>query len=194
MACGQPATTHIKKKFAWQPPWVIITILINILVYAILAIALTKRMTVDVPVCNRHRGYWVKRGLWMFGSFVGLVILCIGGGIGLDAALGDDGVGFIFGLCTLSFLGWLIFVIVLQSLMIKAKQITDRTITLVKVHPDFVAAFVGLRDEDFDDEDDWSRRPRRREATDLPPERREAFREARDPDDRRVRRMADDED
>jgi hypothetical protein len=65
MVCGQPAVTHIRKKFAWHPPWVIILILINLIVYAVVALIMTKRMTVDVPVCDKHRGYWWKRMLLM---------------------------------------------------------------------------------------------------------------------------------
>lgn len=193
MACGQPATRHIKKQFAWQPPWVIITIFLNILIYVILAIVLTKKMTVDVPVCNRHRGYWMKRGILLFGSFVALVLWCFAVGFGLDAAMDRDSAGPIFGVILFSVLAWIVFAIVLQSRAIKAKEITDRTITLVKVHPDFVAAFVGMKDEDFDDEDELPRRPRRREVADSQVEHREAFRETRHFDDQRIRRLDDDD-
>jgi hypothetical protein len=190
MACGQPATTHIRKSFAWQPPWIIITIFFGLLIYVILALILTKRMTVDVPVCDRHRGYWFKRGLWTFLSFVGLIGFCFAAGFALDAILVRDTIGIICLTCVAALVAWLVFVVVVQSLMIKPTEITDRSITLTKVHPDFVAAFVAMSDGDFD-EDFVPRRRHPKEAADLPPERQESFRESRDSDDTRIRKLDD---
>jgi hypothetical protein len=187
MACGQPATTHIRKSFAWQPPWVIITIFFGLLIYVILALILTKRMTVEVPVCDRHRGYWLKRGLWIFLSFVGFIGFCFAAGFALDAILVRDTIGIICLTCVAALVVWLVSAVVIQSLMIKPKEITDRSITLTKVHPDFVAAFVGMNNDDFDEDF----RPRRHEVDGLPPERQESFRETRDPDDLRVRKLDD---
>src|SRR5262245_904322 len=90
MACGQPATTHIRKNFAWHPPWVIILILVNIIVYAIVAMIMTKRMTVDVPVCERHRGYWWKRHLLMWLPLLVIFVLGIGAMIALDDPRNKD--------------------------------------------------------------------------------------------------------
>src|SRR5262249_33444217 len=94
MACGQPASTHIRKTFDWHPLWIIVLILVNLIVYAVVALIMTKRMAVDVPVCERHRGYWWKRYLVMILPLPIIVIV----GIGLMIALDQPGQGDLTGL------------------------------------------------------------------------------------------------
>ena len=42
-------------------------------------------------------------------------------------------------------LAWLLIAAVIQTLMIRAREITDRSITLKNVHEDFVEAFNAIR-------------------------------------------------
>jgi hypothetical protein len=196
MACGQPSATHIRKTFAWHPPWVIVLILVNLIVYAVVALIMTKRMTVEVPVCEKHRGYWWKRYLLMILPLPIIVAL----GIGLMIALDQPGQGNLSGMACAGTAGlglvWLISVAVIQSMMIRAKEITDRTITLTRVNDEFVAALDEVRrrerPDDWDDEGDEYeerlRRRRRREqeraghSDDAPPDKRDAFRAERGDD------------
>src|SRR5689334_11120648 len=78
MACGEPAETHIKKNFSWYPPWAGLLILVALIPAVIVIAILTKRMTVEVPVCAQHRGYFGKRILW--------TVLALLGWLGLSAA------------------------------------------------------------------------------------------------------------
>jgi hypothetical protein len=202
IACGQPATSFIRKTFAWHPPWVIVIILAGLLPYIIVALILTKRMAVEAPVCDRHRGYWWKRQMLMYLPLLILFLGGIGAAIGAEQA-GVKDVGGIacFGsgvACVL----WLIVAVVIQNRMVRPAEITDHTITLKRVHADFVAALKETRrDRDFDrdyeeDVEDYDERMRRRrerrarERTGHDADTRERFRGERDPDeppDERIR-------
>src|SRR5438045_1121993 len=72
--CGQPADHVIQKKFRWNPEWVMALIVVGALVFHILAIVgvvlaftMAKSMTIPMPVCNRHTGYWTRRLFWIYG-------------------------------------------------------------------------------------------------------------------------------
>jgi hypothetical protein len=168
MACGQPSCAHIRKNFSWCPPWVGITILAGLLPYLIIALILTKRMTVDVPVCERHRGYWWKRYLLMFLPFFLIAGVGIAVGVAFSTPGRDDPSGLI---CFATFavgVVWLIVAAIMQTRMIRPTEITDRTIRLKNVHADFVAQFDALRrsrrDDDWDEDgEEYEERLRRRQ-------------------------------
>lgn len=189
MACGEPAVDHIRRNFSWCPPWVGVLLLAGALPYIIVASITTKRMLVEVPVCDRHRGYFWKRNLLMW-----LPLLLIGvGGIGLAVAAEQvqrDASGIVCGLTALLFIAWLIAAVVIQSFMIKPTEITERSITLKCVHERFADAVRDVQDdrdarrrrrfedEDYDERprrplrDDYDdERPRRDRRTDIRPER-----------------------
>lgn len=67
--CNQPAEgLPITKKLSYYHPWVYILILINLLIMLIVAACISKKATVDVPVCDFHRGR-LKKGVllsWLF--------------------------------------------------------------------------------------------------------------------------------
>jgi hypothetical protein len=194
MACGQPATMHKSKNFAWYPKWTLVLILAHVLIFAIVASILTKRMRVDVPLCEKHRGYFWKRTLLMILSFVLLVAVGIGVVALLSDQLGGDAAGFAcigFGVLLLI---WVIALIIIQQMMIRPSEISERSITLVGVNDDFVAAFEEMKThDDFDDEFNAgfdNREPRRKRRRDYdddeprkPRDRRTDIRAA-EPDDR----------
>src|SRR5438132_831128 len=76
MCCGEEATVTKTRKMSWCPPWVGVLILAGLIPYAIVAIILTKRATVQVPLCEQHKGHWLYRQLIVGGSF--FVFLMIG--------------------------------------------------------------------------------------------------------------------
>jgi hypothetical protein len=166
MACGQASCTHIRKGFSWYPPWVGVTILAGVLPFAIIATILTKRMSVEVPVCERHRGYWWKRYLLMFLPLVLIVAVGIGLFAAASAARNKDLPGMVCGGSFVVGLVWLIVAAVIQSMMIRPAEITDRSITLKNVHDDFIDALDGLRRSQKEFDDDEYERPRRRRYRD----------------------------
>ncbi len=160
LQCGEPAAVTVKRKFSWYPQWIIVLVLVNVIVAAIVAAIMTKKMLVEAPMCDQHRNHWSKRTMWI------LVTLGIAGLIGAAgiAFLADqngqaDG-DVIGGVCfggVLALLAWLVVVIVCQSSMIRAKEITEEAITLTKVHPHFADA---LEDDRAQDEEDDAIRPK----------------------------------
>jgi hypothetical protein len=175
MRCGAPATTFKKKQFAWHPPWVVITILAGLLVYVILALVLTQRRTVAVPLCDRHRHHWLMRGLLIVFSLVGALVLGIGTlvagsalaqGPNQDAFIGIGVVVLLGGL-----LAWIVLVAVAQHTAIRPTKIDHRETALANVSRDFVNAYQELLDRrdralDRRNLDRWEDRRRRADDRD----------------------------
>jgi hypothetical protein len=63
MKCGAPAAVRKRKTFSWYPPWVALLLLAGLLPFIIVALILTKRRTVDAPLCEDHTNHWLWRGL-----------------------------------------------------------------------------------------------------------------------------------
>lgn len=53
--CGARAVARPEKTFSWHPGWVTVLILVGLMPYVLVALILTKRMTVPLPLCQRHR-------------------------------------------------------------------------------------------------------------------------------------------
>jgi hypothetical protein len=68
-------------KFSWYPPWVAVFILVNVLVAAVIALILTKRVKGQLPFTEEAYARW-RRGQLLFGlSFVALIGLLVGSGV-----------------------------------------------------------------------------------------------------------------
>jgi len=52
--CGAGAHTPWRKKFYWHTPWIFVLVLVNILVYLIVALRVRKQMPLNVPLCDKH--------------------------------------------------------------------------------------------------------------------------------------------
>src|SRR5215510_6794336 len=53
--CGRPADVKLlRRRFSWHPSWVYIFVLIGLLIYVILAAALSKRTALQLPLCSAH--------------------------------------------------------------------------------------------------------------------------------------------
>ena len=190
---GEPTTDIKRRKFRWTPPWVGILILGGLLPYVIVAMILRKEITMDVPIAAGKKGHWLWRQLFaLFGvlSCIGLVVVGLalshqpggrnqGPDIGLYTALAA-GVGLFF---------VLIIALILQNTSVRPKEITDRDITLVGVHENFIVALEEERDRD--EEDRQERRAVKRERDKDREPRRE--RETDDDSPRRARRVRDDD-
>jgi hypothetical protein len=152
LKCGDPATDRIEKRFSWYPRWVIVLILFNILVMAIVAMVLTKRMTVKAPLCQKHRSIWRKVTAISLGTFLAIVAACVLMtivGQRIEDIRGWRGwsvvvifMGWILGLVV-----WLIVVAAVTRMSVYATSITDDRITLAGVSERFVEALDGEREE-----------------------------------------------
>jgi hypothetical protein len=175
--CAEPTEDFYLRKFSWYPPIAIVGFLVGgIIGFAILALILTKKMDVRVPMCPTHKGDWAWRR-WFLGIGF-LLIFGLGGAAFAIAASqqapNDDAVGFV---CLGFGLGLLVFLIpalIINNNAIRPTEITERGITLTNVHRDFIEALEEDRDRDQaesskgnDEEVEWrQRRPRSRPVND----------------------------
>jgi hypothetical protein len=167
--CGQPTRYYKTKNFSWYPPWIGITILIALPVFLILALVMTKRMTVGVPLCDKHKYHWgVRLAIILLGLLavilIGVGALVLGGMISdSDKDTGATIMGLGMAGAGVLFLVWLITVVVVQSTAIRPTEITDTSITLTGLSD----AFVEAVESEAGREDDYDRprpRPRSRPA------------------------------
>ena len=79
--CNQPAAGYrLKRKLTWHPSGWYALILINVLVYAIVATIIQKKTLLHIGLCEAHR----KRRVWLMGLGLALPLL---GAVGCSAAM-----------------------------------------------------------------------------------------------------------
>lgn len=146
MCCGAPAATYQQKEFSWFPSWITFLILAGFVPYLIVSNILAKRIAIAAPLCNRHVSYWKRRFLITRIGMLAVVLL----GIVLVAGLltynalahhrdSPLHIPFLIGWLVL-FLAWPVVIIVMDARTIRPLEITDRSITLTGVAPEFAAA------------------------------------------------------
>jgi hypothetical protein len=195
MFCGEAAAERKAKTFSWHPGWVWVLVLASPLIAFIVAVVLTKRMAVRVPVCAEHAGYWVRRNLILLGSFAVVGILCLGGIMYMSSqppGPKDDLAGWICGGGIFLFLAWLIVAAVYSSKGVRPDEITDRYIRLTGVHEAFIDALEEDRSRDREDRE-RSRYGDERDDYDDERDRDPPRRRSYDDDYRPRRRRMDDE-
>lgn len=198
MFCGEPATVRKHKTFGWHPGWVWLLLLANLIVLVVVAMILTKRMSLKVPLCDRHAGWWARRTLTILFTFLGVAVLCIGGGIYLDAQpmkQQDDLSAVLCGGGVVLFLGWLVLAGVYSASGVRPTEITDKAIRLTGVSEAFVEALEDERSRDRDGRDRGRYGDERDDYDDQderePPRRRSSDDRDRDDEDRPRRRPRD---
>ncbi len=133
---NQPANRRLTRNLSWHHPAIALTILAGLLIYVILAIILTKRATIQLPLTDEWFARRQRRMLYSWG--VGLACLgLIVGGVVLTAQLDQPEylLLMLFGI----FAG--LFTLVFGQMavgLVSPKPITDEYIWLKGVHPDFL--------------------------------------------------------
>jgi len=132
---------RLKRKLSWHNPWIALAILINVLIYLLIAIIVSKRATVMIPLSEHWRNLRRQRirNAW---------ILCLGGPIlfVVGIAVMDQGPNAnpVGGLCLL--VGVLIFLFGLLYAMFRTRVVTpvmidDQFVHLKGAHPEFLNRF-----------------------------------------------------
>jgi hypothetical protein len=133
---NQPAAKRLKRKLQWHHPAIAVTILAGLLVYVVLALVLTKRATIMLPLSDEWHERRKRR--LIFGWIAGLLSLALMvAGIALAIQSSDAMwvVLFLVGIC----LG--IFALIYcqyACAMVRPTRITDTYIWLKGVHPDYL--------------------------------------------------------
>jgi hypothetical protein len=146
MRCGAPATGFDTKKFSWHPQWVWVLLLAGLLPLIIVAMIVTKRMTVRAPFCDEHRNHWTWRSRTMGLTMLAVVVIGLASLIVLGMkSLPEPLPGLACAGAAVLALVWLVAIIWLQSTSIEAKEITDHHITLNRVASAFCDAVTDQR-------------------------------------------------
>jgi hypothetical protein len=164
MVCGAEAAATSRQTFRWHPPWVIVLILVSVPIWIIVALILTKKMTVYAPVCEQHRNYWLRRKLiaWL-PVLSGVALFGVGAAVmitaGNDPRLQDFGLYVMMGGALWFFVTLIVAAVVLRG-GVRATEITDDAVRLAGLNPDFGDA---LRDQRAEDREREQARRRKRD-------------------------------
>ena len=133
---NEPATRRLTRKLSWHHPAIALTILIGVLIYVILAVILTKRATIQLPLTEEWFARRQRRMLYSW--VVGLVCLALLAG-GIVLAANADEPGYLL-LTLIGFVGGLIALVAGQAAvgLVSPKRMTDEYIWLKGVHPEFL--------------------------------------------------------
>lgn len=189
MKCGAPSVVHKSKTFSWYPPWLAVLLLAGALPFIIVALIMTKRRALDVPLCASHKHHWLMRQLLVVGSLfamLGLGLVAFIGSTAINNGRGNDAVSGV--VCigwVVLMIGWIVLAAVVQYTTIRPNEITDTSITLVSVAEPFVEAYeeeyrVSPRRVDRRARERWEGGRRRRPSR-------------RDEDDDRIQEIEDDD-
>lgn len=133
---NQPAKWRIRRNLQWHHPALTLSILAGVLVYLILAMCLTKRATIQLPLSEEW--YQLRRRRIIFAWAAGLAGLAVFGS-GFLLALEPGRGGFVW----LLIVGLVVIVGALiygqyATALVRPQKITDQYIWLNGVHPDFL--------------------------------------------------------
>jgi hypothetical protein len=146
MKCGAQAVVYKAKTFSWHPGWVYLLVFVGLLPAVIVALILTKRVRLRVPLCERDRNHWLWRTGGLLASFLALVILgCLAATALVEQGPRGGRAGDLFGFVCIAVVGglvaWVIAAAVVSATTIRATEITDRSITLAGVSRAFADAY-----------------------------------------------------
>ena len=165
--CGAEATCEKEVRFTWQAPWIILTFFFCTLpVYILLVLALQKKRTVYLPVCDKHKGVWNWGGaILAFVLFSSMIL-----GVGVAATFGGgpkpaDVMPLLLVGVMLYFLVGIVVGAVVQGMGVRPSRITDDEVTLIKLSPAFVEALESQ--QDAEEAEYEARRAAKRAARDL---------------------------
>jgi hypothetical protein len=148
-------------------PLALAVIIAFLLVIATAALIITvfvtsRRVTVDGPMCDRHRYYWGWRGFWMTAPLLVLTIAVVAQGIlMLGQVLPIERYGVLLFATIVLLVGWAATAAILHRTSIRAAEITSDSITLTGLSPEFVEAVRGPEPTGQTDWDVYDPYPRR---------------------------------
>ena len=134
--CGQPAASTLRRKLSWFHPAWFLLIIVNLLVFLIVAVCVSKRMTLTVGICAKHRA---TRKAWILASW-----LCFLAGIAFFVLFGRSGHSESFRLMIAGvgcILLSLILACVVSSLLVRPRRITPLEATLAGAGESFLQQF-----------------------------------------------------
>ncbi len=162
MKCGAEATVVRKRQFSWYPPWIWILFLLSVWPFIIVALILTKRATVEIPFCPKHKNHFLWRLLAGGAGVAALVAVGIVA-FSIADAPNNRGTDITGAVCLSWFVLLAVFAVTIGVFnlltTIRPTLINDREIRLTNVAPEFARA---VEEEEANREDDIDREVRER--------------------------------
>jgi hypothetical protein len=150
MRCGGQATRTTWKRFSCQRGGSVTTFLVAVAfgwvgAYVFLAADAAKKMTVNVPMCAKHKQHWLRRKWFTILSAVAIVGVGIAILVLFDRTNEPDKAGYACSGGLVLFILWLAAAVSLEFRAIRAIEITDMSITLSGVSEDFISSLQQAR-------------------------------------------------
>ncbi|HEV7475589.1 MAG TPA: hypothetical protein VGN90_16155 [Pyrinomonadaceae bacterium] len=130
--CNAVTNGRMTRKLSWHHPAIFAVLLVNLLVYLIVAMIVRKRATVEIGLCDEHRA---KRQTYIW---ITLVLVMLGFGGFVVAIMAEDGLPALVGLLLL--LASLVFG-VFAIRLVSPSKIDERFVWLRGVHSDYLNQF-----------------------------------------------------
>jgi hypothetical protein len=136
--CNAPAQGKLKRKLSWHHPALYLFILIAWIIYLVLAVALSKRATVFLGLCDQHLQR--RRNLLI----TGWLMLALGLITPVLAFANDyPGIGLLGMLLFLVAIFWLVF----ANRVVTVKRIDDRLVFLTGIDSHYLAQFPAWQNQ-----------------------------------------------
>lgn len=74
LLCNAPATTRVTKRFTWHPAWYYLLILGGLLLYVLVALIFSRRMELELPLCDSHRRRRRRGFVIRYAGLLGLIV------------------------------------------------------------------------------------------------------------------------
>jgi len=168
----------VRKTFTWRPRWLRVASIVSLLlvctivswpVLLIMSEARRRRATAELPMCPRHRRYWVWRGFWVLAPLLVLVVSTLSIGIlTLLQIIPFLGMGNVIVSLILIFMVWATAAFVAEHTGLRVVEINQVELVLVGVSPIFAELVRGgrrawesseQRNDGWEDYDPYPREP-----------------------------------
>lgn len=137
---NRPAERRVKKTLSWHPPALILLILVGVLVYVIVALVMTKKAKIEIPVTNQWMAIRRKRILNSVGVLLLGIVLFVAAVFAIASELPDGVIVTLFissiGLGIAGLIAW-----VMAARILWPSRITDTHVHLSGVHRDLLAQY-----------------------------------------------------
>ncbi len=174
--CGRPADGNVRKTFLWRPRWLTAgsllraLLLLSIVAWPFLFLineARRRRATAELPMCHRHRRYWIWRGFWVLAPLLVLVVSSLSIGIlALLQIIPILGMAQIIVSLVLIFLAWAVAAFIAEHTGLRAAEINKDELVLTGASQVFADLMqkgrrawetTEYRDESWEDYDPYPR-------------------------------------
>jgi hypothetical protein len=136
--CNDPVAPPVRRyKLYWHSAWLYLLILVNILIYLIVALAIRKRAEVEVGLCERHQRRVLTGRIIGWGGFAALLAAT-----GLAIAFHWD---WLLGLSALLVLPWALATL-LTLRMVYPTRIDKELVRLKGCGEEFLASLANYKD------------------------------------------------